>query len=158
MWSFYCISHQRHKSSALFCKKQIYGITWILEEENGDVNPCYAPTSESSFQPYRWAIRNFSTFANAAMFICATQSFYETPAYALRGGSSTLNTVDYHKHIVCFPQTLEMHSLQAANESKVLRQSITSLLLFKFVTQYWAFLILHFVTCPICVHMKQRFC
>jgi hypothetical protein len=80
--------------------KQIYGITWILEEENGNFNPSYAPTSESTFQSYRWAIRNFEIFANAAIFVCATQSFYATPAYALRGGSSTLNTVDYHKNTV----------------------------------------------------------
>jgi hypothetical protein len=80
--------------------EEIYGIKWILEEENGNFNPKYAPFSETSFQSYRWAIRNFEIFANAAMFVCATQSFYAMPAYALRGGSSTLNTVDYHKNTV----------------------------------------------------------
>jgi hypothetical protein len=79
---------------------QIYGITWILEEENGNFDPAAPPYSESENQrSFHWGIRNTEIFANAAMFVTATHSAYAMPAYALRGADFSLNTIDYHQNV-----------------------------------------------------------
>lgn len=79
--------------------QQVYNVKWIFEDNKVDLAEFKVP-DKNVFTDHLIGVRNMEIFSNAAFLIGSTQSYYFTPAFALRGADETSNTADYSRNLV----------------------------------------------------------